>query len=239
MQLSDLPSIAPVLYELRKTLELDLCFVDGPTRAPAVMGIAELYEGPFYRFYDEDAPHLARIVEGLVKVDPEEGSTPEEYMRKLRQHGLLDLSPTRACDFVEKYAAQWEEGFFDGILGFSEGASVAASLLFRQAAQKVKSQFKFAIFLCGLTPQSEDSGAILADRFSARISIPTAHILGSRDPLYQASLTLFNLCDGQSSRMYDHGKGHTIPWDSRATQAIAYEIQQVIHLGLESSNSVP
>ena len=181
--------------------------------------------------------HLMAL-DGAVSARSSEASTPEQFVRKLGQHGLLTLNPTRACDFAENLAEQLQEGPFDGLLGFSEGASVAASLLLRQAAEKPKNQFKFAIFLCGTPPhRCQDGAVILADESSARITLPTAHIVGSSDPCYQASLALYNLCDGQMSRIYDHGKSHTIPWDPRTTQGIARQIQEVIQMSLESGHS--
>ncbi|KAL8828179.1 MAG: hypothetical protein Q9191_002743, partial [Dirinaria sp. TL-2023a] len=227
----------PVLYELRKTHELHLTFIDGPNLAPAMVGVAEQYEGPYYRFYGDDAPQLTGLAGGLDSARSEEKLSPEEFMRKLGQHGLLDFSAAPACDFVEELAVQEEEDIFDGILGFSEGASVAASLLLRHAAQNLKSRFKFAVFLCGTPPQRcQDRGVILADESPARITIPTAHIVGSRDPGYRASLALYNLCDRQSAEIYDHGRSHAIPWDPSTTRAMAREIRQAIQRSLECSH---
>ena len=200
-------------------------------------GMAEEFQGPYYRFYGDDAPQLSDLAGGLGSVFSDEKLTPEEFMRKLRRHGLGDFSAARACDFVENLAAQDEKGPFDGILGFSEGASVAASLLLHHAAQNLKSQFKFAVFLCGTPPQHcPDRGFILADECPLRIRIPTAHIVGSRDPGYKASLALHNLCDRQSAEIYDHGRGHAIPWDPRTTRGIAKEIRQAIERSLECSH---
>ncbi|KAL8831918.1 MAG: hypothetical protein Q9191_000597 [Dirinaria sp. TL-2023a] len=227
-------STAPVLYELRKTYELDLRFINGPAPAPAAVGIAERYEGPYYRFYDNDV-QLARVTEiaRTCAEDAGNGSTPEDFVRMLQQHRCFDMSPTRACESVEKFVEPQEEGPFDGILGFSEGASVAATLLFRQAMQKGKSPFKFAIFLCGLPPQQwQDKGVFLADETTARIAIPTAHIVASKDPTHRASLALYNICDRDSAGIFDHGKGHIVPWDLRTTQGIAKEIRQVIQRSL-------
>lgn len=127
--------------------------------------------------------------------------------------GLAGANSTEACDFIEQTVEEHDDGPFDGILGFSEGSSVAASLMLRRAAQGRVPLFRFAIFFCAvLTFRSDNEGPILADERPERIRVPTLHITGARDPARLSSMTLYNLCDKQLVFHYDHGKGHTIPW---------------------------
>ncbi|KAL8713810.1 MAG: hypothetical protein Q9225_006707 [Loekoesia sp. 1 TL-2023] len=226
-------SEAPVLYELSKTHELHFRFVNGPTEAPAAAGTAEQYEGPFYRWYDQDAPEHSRAT-ALARALSKHVSHPEEFAREMRRRGMTDISSSSACDFIETLVDQQDEAFFDGILGFSEGASAAASLLLRQSVSQSPKRFRFAVFICGAPPcHDQTRGIVLADESQERIIIPTAHIVGSQDPNYRAGLALYNLCDQRSASIYDHGKTHTIPWDSRVTQAIANEIRAVIRRSLD------
>ena len=207
---------------------MQLDYLNGSTETPAAPGIGEDYAGPFYRFYDNEAPHFTKVA-NMARATAKHASTPEDFFRKMREHGLTDLSSCAACDFVEGFASQQDTRPYDGILGFSEGASVAASFLLRQSAKQGIGRFRFAIFLCGMPPfQDQDQGVILADETTDRIDIPTAHIVGSKDPAYQGSLALYNLCNQDSRRIFDHGGDHSIPWDFPATQGIAKEIRAVI-----------
>ncbi len=69
---------------------------------------------------------------------------------------------------------------------------------------------------------------MLADETAERITIPTAHIVGSRDPLYQGSRALYKLCDEPCASIFDHNGAHTIPWDLVSTQGIAKEIRAAV-----------
>ncbi|KAI4251730.1 MAG: hypothetical protein LQ352_004680 [Teloschistes flavicans] len=222
----ELTKEAPLVYELGKTHDLHMVFVNGPTPAPPAVGIAGQYEGPFCRWFDAEASSPVQLVSGATHTT----TSPEDHIRtNMRHRGLTNVDPTNACDYIEKIMQTHDEAPFDGILGFSEGAAASAGWLFRQAAQGSKLPIKFALFLCGTPPAHfEQKDVLLADETSERIGIPTAHIVGSRDPAYQSGLALYNLCEKASARIYEHGKGHTVPWDLQITQAMAKEIRAVI-----------
>ena len=141
---------------------------------------------------------------------------------------MSDVGSSRACDFLQLYAEQHDDAPFDGVLGFSEGASVAASLILPQSRRKQTIPFKFAIFICAIPPYRSDRDDImLADETDECVEIPTAHIVGSKDPVYQGSRTLSDLCHQPSASIYDHGGAHEIPWNLESTQGIAKEIRSV------------
>ncbi|KAJ5179408.1 hypothetical protein N7492_002618 [Penicillium capsulatum] len=54
-----------------------------------------------------------------------------------------------------------------------------------------------------------------------RISIPTVHVYGSKDPRYAAGVHLSSICDVNKRRTYDHGGGHEIPRQGEVTASIA------------------
>ena len=70
--------------------------------------------------------------------------------------------------------------------------------------------------------------SLVADETSQRIDIPTAHIVGNKDPAYKASLALFGLCTQKMAGIFDHGGSHSIPWGPVATKGIVQEIREVI-----------
>lgn len=60
----------------------------------------------------------------------------------------------------------------------------------------------------------------------ARITIPTVHIYGSKDPRWPASIQLAEFCDDKME--YDHGGGHDIPRSTEVSNRIADMIRQVM-----------
>ncbi|KAL8776020.1 MAG: hypothetical protein Q9194_003434 [Teloschistes cf. exilis] len=228
MKILCLHGYAPLLYELRKSYDFQTTFVTGPTPAPAAFGIAGQYEGPFYRWFDAETSSPAQLVSNAThnRHRSDTSRSPEDYIRvNMRQRGLTNVDPTNACDHIESIMQTHDAAPFDAILGFSEGAAAAAGWLYRQAAQNSIVPIKFALFFSGTPPAHfEQKDVLLADETSERITIPTAHFIGSQDPAYESGLALYNLCEKALARIYDHGKGHNVPWDLKITQAMAKEI---------------
>ncbi|KAL9609348.1 MAG: hypothetical protein Q9167_005872 [Letrouitia subvulpina] len=215
------------MCELVSSADVDLHFLDGPIECEPEASVAEQFDGPYRRFLARDAAH-SNDHWRLDSVQPVMLTTsPEHVAREMRARNAAPIQISRACDYVQDHLDRHTQQPFDGVLGFSEGASVAASLILHQADQR-KEPFKFAIFICGLSATTyAEERLVLSDETSLRIRIPTAHVLGAKDPVRQLSLTLFNLCDPSLATMFDHGKGHTIPWGA-ATEKMATEIRQVI-----------
>jgi hypothetical protein len=125
------------------------------------------------------------------------------------------------------------KGEFDGVLAFSEGASLAAALIARHAREnpfEVEGLFRFAIFACGLAPFDHESLNDIArandysrskpKRVTAEnvlstgsylINIPTFHIMGSNDKYFEYGMTLYQCCDPQLAIKMVHDGGHHIP----------------------------
>ncbi|KAJ4419093.1 hypothetical protein N0V85_001191 [Neurospora sp. IMI 360204] len=144
----------------------------------------------------------------------------------------------QALDDLSAYLT--DEGPFDGVMGFSQGAALASMLISRfcnNASVSNKeashtytassSPFSFAIFICAAAPLCEDSlrsgtikhldpderGGKEEDRKASstfKLPIPVANIVGRKDPDLAASLRLAGLCQGPSV-LLDHGAGHEIP----------------------------
>lgn len=107
--------------------------------------------------------------------------TPEDTMRELMREGIA--STRRSTDNAIKYLLKImkEQGPFDAILGYSEGATVAATLLLHEQRRSKKNgtkpMFKYAIFFAGWPPVDPDSHrVVLSDESDAMIDIPTCHI---------------------------------------------------------------
>ena len=61
----------------------------------------------------------------------------------------------------------------------------------------------------------------MTDSTDVRIDIPTFHVVGSSDPFIHGGITLYSMCDENTSTLFDHGKGHTVPRDGRTVAELA------------------
>ena len=125
------------------------------------------------------------------------------------------------------------EGPFDAVMGFSQGASIAATFIVKmssEASTLIDSAFRCAIFICaGDAWDSHGGGTVLrADVVGEVIRIPTVHIIGFKDQMYESSVGLSRLCDGQCREVFDHGGGHEVPRAAKATTRMAQVIKTVI-----------
>ncbi|KAF4443748.1 DUF341 domain-containing protein [Fusarium austroafricanum] len=120
-----------------------------------------------------------------------------------------------AIDDLSEYIA--EEGPFDGVLGFSQGASLAAMIIAR-ARHSNPAPFQFAIFFCAGLPYCEKALSLgklkmlrVEDTKGPVIHVPTANIFGKKDPDVSAAKALADLCQPWGRVVLDHGAGHEIP----------------------------
>ncbi|KAB8249840.1 serine hydrolase-domain-containing protein [Aspergillus flavus] len=134
-----------------------------------------------------------------------------------------------------------EEGPFDGIIGFSLGATMALSWLVnwyqtKQANGSEVAPFKVAVFFSNAR-QPFDHDALAMDRIAYLdsvqmgkvIDIPTAHIWGSADPQAEEAQRAVNFCDSERRSIFVHEKGHEIPSSVEDTVSIAKVINRAIY----------
>ena len=76
---------------------------------------------------------------------------------------------------------------------------------------------------------NENNEPILNEGLEEKITVPTLHVLGSKDFVYGYSLSLFNLCNSESSAILVHGKGHEIPTDTKLVAKISAAIRDLSH----------
>jgi predicted esterase len=129
------------------------------------------------------------------------------------------------------------EGPYQGVIGFSQGAALAATLMIKQGqSNAVHSPFQCAIVLCGGMPYDpaalEGGRAVLLDDKpdAPDIHVPTAHILGEKDDALATSLALVEQFDPRSLKLYMHAGGHDVPRDIQAVRRMISVIQEVLHL---------
>ncbi|MCJ1355748.1 MAG: hypothetical protein MMC33_005740 [Icmadophila ericetorum] len=201
-------------------------FVNGNFNTKAAPGIASVYEGPYLEHFQSKRLSYKDMYSSPIQTKSKTAWTTEEYIRKLSQVQCIDgKSVSDACAYVQEIV-NGSDGPFDGIIGFSQGASLAATYLIRKPRD---AQLECAVFICA-TPamDAEGTGFVLADEPHDTITIPTAHITGFQDSLRKAGLALYNICDPHTATHFEHNKGHLLPRDPETNKTLASIIRDVV-----------
>lgn len=221
---------------------------------------------PLYRFIDFDG--VSKIDDILSKVrDLPQGLTAEDTMRSLvgdqaswtvaavrttldRLFDIVDSDPEIDVRLADPEARARLTMRSQGILGYSEGATVAATFIleeqrrFEQEGRPRRINVCFTaplsrraganghvqcgIFFSGWPPLGMNNGSVqclLADESDAVIDVPTFHIVGCNDPYIHGAMALFSMCSEDTATLFDHGKGHTVPRDSKTIEELASAVE--------------
>lgn len=181
--------------------------------------------------YDGDMSDRARDIDGSTARYA--WNLPTEDMST----NLINLEMTlaRLVPLLE------QQGPFDGIMGFSQGAAVASaicSLLEKPSCLIRHPAFKFAVLFCGARPSSSQFDHIYRD-----IETPSLHLVGKQDIMVptERSLGLANAFN-RSAVVY-HPGNHFIPQGTVYTRLMAdfvnNHLQHETKLELESVNDLP
>ncbi|CAI0650714.1 Esterase FUS5 [Colletotrichum fructicola] len=213
--------LAPILKELSEDGTAQFHFIHGPCKAVPPPGFEDYFGAPpYYRFIEPDKDvEKTHSDDVLARIrDFPQCESPEDTMRELMREGIATTH--RSTDRAIKYISEivQKRGPFDGIIGYSEGATVASTfMLYEQRRLKRSGQkpaFKYGIFFAGWPPVDPKSHAlVLSDESDERIEARTLHIIGSLDPYVDGSMALYNMCDADTAYLFDHAKGHTLPRD--------------------------
>jgi len=122
-----------LVRELRLDSTAELFFINGPVPAYPPEGFEEFFGvGPYYRFMRPSASEEASGGDVLDRIrNFPKGATAEDQMRELMRGGAATVLPegnvnNSAAEAMEYlYHIMEEDGPFDGIIGYSEGATVA------------------------------------------------------------------------------------------------------------------
>jgi hypothetical protein len=175
---------------------VELVFVDGTIETECHEQMIGMFQGPYYSWFP----------------------TPSENM-------VVNYESAKpSLDFVQEIIE--EDGPFDGIMGFSEGAGLALALLLRHSIDHPLDPsyaiFKFAIFFSCVG--SND----VRVQWDSKLNIPSLHILDKMDSLL-ATGTSTAACEPGSSRVIFHNRGHFIPRDSATINEMIVAIQELQH----------
>ncbi|CAN6615809.1 family of serine hydrolases 3 [Trichomonascus vanleenenianus] len=127
---------------------------------------------------------------------PNSESAPEHY------------SLDQAFEAIKESIAQ--DGPYDGVLGFSQGAGLAGILC--QMMHKLhpdQPPLKFGVFYSGFRVKPEEH----QHYYTPPISTPTLHIMGTLDTVVSEERTmwLYNSCEESKRTLLTHPGGHFVP----------------------------
>lgn len=158
-------------------------------------------------FYPLDAPHPAVGPPESIVQKVFEGPFYEWWNAVEDPPGVWTYNGwEKTLGAVTEYVQS--NGPFDGILGFSQGAALAATLVGMQqnghAMQNIP-PFEICVCISGVDPRSQ-----LGDlAFSKPITCKSLHVIGAKDPIHKSSERLTERF--VSPTIIRHDGGHVVP----------------------------
>jgi predicted esterase len=153
----------------------------------------------------------------------------------LRASGKLDASSIDAsvAAAVRADDEAGAAGPWVGLLGFSQGAGVAASLLLRQQRRGSGGggslDYRFAVLMAGRAPllsMDDDDG--VHEPGSELLLLPTIHVHGLRDAgIEMHRRLLYQCCEKSKARLVKWDGGHRVPITSEGVAGVVAEIEHV------------
>lgn len=232
--------------------DIDFDFVNAPLPSTPAAGIELFYGPPYYCFWKEDTVEAIAAARGWLdelvsRRGPYDGVMMFSQGCVLGSSALLHHERQRTpppfkfaifiCGGPSLKVLEQDLGFTVSPQAWELDLSsrkalqerAAASAILAEGSQRWKDDVK------SQTDLSLDELARLVTG-PYRITIPTVHVYGSRDPRYFAGLQLANLCDPRVRRVYDHGGGHEIPRKEVVSSTIASLIRWAATTAAESRN---
>ena len=225
---------------LRQDLEGDntasFYFVDGLFDGVPSPELEYQCPPPNLHFFDFDKVPIAAGLHNLAAtLDLKSMSTPEEAIRRVSStYGFKDRDAVDlTLDYIRNVIE--EEGPFQGVIGASEGASAAATVLMNELYNSSENGHRTAMrcgifFVAGPAYRADGKGWILSDETGQRITAPTCHVYSEKDPLVLLSKALINTCEPGSTTLISHEKGHTIPHEKELMMEVAEFVRRISKL---------
>ena len=213
---------------------------------------------PYFRFVFADAPFLCDAGPGIGPVYEKHGPFRRWFRWQADQPEIDESSAVAEIKYSLDTATERDRGSgpFVAVLGFSQGAKLAASLLFEQqlrAAKPLESaplrpDFRFGVLLAGRAPlvslSELSAGLELASpsdipgdkRYKAldedlRLKIPTIHAHGLKDPGLELHRRLLkDYCDPASVSLVEWDGEHRVPVQTTDVVAVTSQIMSMAKL---------
>lgn len=162
------------------------------------------------------APNFVPPTEDASATDAKGEATSDQcgwwFSQSHRSFHALEMTDcsdgfTESLDVIRQ--AFQEQGPFDGVLGFSQGASMVSLLCAMQVEQATDSVFKFefAILIAGFKSRSTKH----ADLYTQQVAIPTLHVYGDTDKVIGKDMSVELLQLYVEPVTLSHPGGHFVP----------------------------
>ncbi|XP_028553685.1 rhodanese-like domain-containing protein 6 isoform X2 [Dendrobium catenatum] len=179
---------------------VEFIFIDAPHELPFIYQPTEQQISPV--LLEKCKKRFAWLISPNSTSSDEKEQQFDPFQYKMQTEGF-ELSYSYLQDVVLK------NGPFDGILGFSQGAAIAALFLEQQQRSGQVSGLRFAVLCSGFSTVSSKS-------VGGFIKCPSLHIFGDgrgrdRQINCEVSRDLADLFDKNSSVTIEHDMGHIIP----------------------------
>jgi len=213
--------------------KIEFIFTQGTIPCAPPKGFVEYFgPAPHFRFLSYDGVDEEEDVLEKIR-DMPDATTAEDALRLILPTAVADVTKSMRLALDALYETMERDGPFDGIIGYSEGATVASTLVLdekrRFEEEGRERMIKCAVFFCGWPPiKPDDGGIVLSDESDTLIDIPTCHVVGADDPYFHGSMALYNVCEEDTAIFFDHGKGHTLPRDARTLEELETVINNLV-----------
>eukprot|EP00092_Neocalanus_flemingeri_P090151 GFUD01114159.1.p1 GENE.GFUD01114159.1~~GFUD01114159.1.p1 ORF type:complete len:421 (+),score=114.93 GFUD01114159.1:57-1319(+) len=130
------------------------------------------------------------------------------------EDSTCDLGFSESVSTVEEALVKGVGGDkFDGILAFSQGASLAAHLCVLQETGKLNSNFKFCILVAGFVSRTLQHKSVFQtmQQTEGSVTIPTLHVFGDTDKVIEKEMSEDLLQYFASPDIIRHPGGHFVP----------------------------
>ncbi|KAH8693299.1 serine hydrolase FSH [Talaromyces proteolyticus] len=158
----------------------------------------------------------------------------------LPAHNKIDVRSIETCTAAALRTddALGATGRCVGLLGFSQGASVAASLLLRQQKRNQSHktnddgeqhhEYRFAVLMAGQALWLPMVIGTAADD-PVLLQLPTIHVHGLRDPMIEMHRSLLYCCrhGSNNTRLVEWDGDHRVPIKTKDVAAVVAEIKNV------------
>lgn len=223
--------------------DTEFVFLNGPFEAqgPTDPSITARYKGPFHEWWRiqsiEGEDLDMNDAESSVRAYESAEMTGGWYMR----YGGLEKSIAKVDEHLRAH------GPYDLVVGFSQGSVLLTILTMWYLRRERRLPWKMAICTCGVRVSGVNIQALFMDTDGREliVPLPSVHILGKQDPLYEHSFELIDMYASTPSiqrLVFEHDEGHKFPSGKQSRgfyQKLAEIIMTQCRGGQNATNAIP
>ncbi|KAL5739367.1 hypothetical protein ACOSQ2_028547 [Xanthoceras sorbifolium] len=152
-----------------------------------------------------------------------------QFNKDFTEYTNLDECISYLCEYITN------KGPFDGLLGFSQGATLSALLLGYQAQGKVLKEHPPMKLFVSISGSKFRDPKICEVAYKEKIKVKSVHFIGAKDWLKLPSQELATAFD--NPLIINHPQAHTVPrLDETATEQLKTWTMEILHSLTDSDN---